>query len=54
MNYNVVSSDDHRPGNRRYWTKRVPAKLRDRVPRLRRTDDGDIWFIDGKPAGTCH
>ena len=32
MQYNVVSSDDHvqEPGD--LWTKRAPAKLRDRVP----------------------
>ena len=51
MNYNVVSSDDHVQESKDTWTKRVPARLRDRAPTLRRTDDGDIWFIDGQPAG---
>jgi uncharacterized protein len=48
MKYNVVSSDDHvqEPGD--LWTKRVPDKLRDRVPRLERRPEGDIWIIDGK------
>jgi predicted TIM-barrel fold metal-dependent hydrolase len=51
MNYKVVSSDDHLQETDDTWVKRVPSNLRDRVPRLRRTPDGDIWFIDGKPAG---
>ena len=38
--YNIVSSDDHvqEPGDT--WTKRVPAKLRDRAPRIER---GPRW-----------
>src|SRR5580704_16211591 len=45
--YNIVSSDDHvqEPGDT--WTKRVPAKLRDRAPRIERGPDGDAWVIDG-------
>ncbi len=51
MQYNVVSSDDHvqEPGD--LWTKRAPAKLRDRVPVLKRTEQGDCWFIEGKMFG---
>ena len=51
MDYNVVSSDDHvqEPGD--LWIKRAPAKLRDRVPVLKRTAEGDCWFLDGKMTG---
>ena len=50
MNYNIVSSDDHvqEPGD--LWTRRVPAKLRERVPRLERRPEGDTWIIEGKPT----
>ena len=51
MDYKVVSSDDHvqEPGD--LWIKRAPAKLRDRVPVLKRTAEGDCWFVDGKMTG---
>ncbi len=51
MDYKVVSSDDHvqEPGD--LWIKRAPAKLRDRVPVLKRTAEGDCWFLDGKMTG---
>ena len=51
MDYKVVSSDDHvqEPGD--LWIKRAPAKLRDRVPVLKRTAAGDCWFLDGKMTG---
>src|SRR5579885_2941119 len=50
--YNIVSADDHvqEPGDT--WTKRVPAKLRDRAPRVERGPDGDAWVIEGKRGRT--
>ena len=31
------------------WQERVPARLRDRAPKVLHTDDGDVWsFDDGK------
>ncbi len=50
--YNVISADDHvqEPGDT--WVKRVPAKLRDRAPRMERGPDGDAWVIDGKRGRT--
>jgi predicted TIM-barrel fold metal-dependent hydrolase len=45
--YRLISADSHvnEPGD--LWVKRVPAKLRDRAPRLERFDDGDAWIIEG-------
>lgn len=50
--YNIVSADDHvqEPGDT--WTKRVPAKLRDRAPRIEHGPDGDAWVIEGKRGRT--
>jgi predicted TIM-barrel fold metal-dependent hydrolase len=45
--YRLISADSHvnEPGD--LWTSRVPTKLRDRAPRLRRFDEGDAWVIEG-------
>lgn len=50
--YNLVSADDHvhEPGD--LWTRRVPAKFRDRVPRVERGPDGDAWVIEGRRGRT--
>jgi len=42
----VIDSDTHitEPGD--LWTSRLPAKFRDRAPRILRNDDGfDIWHV---------
>ena len=46
-NYRLISADSHvnEPGD--LWTERVPARLRDRAPRIERFDDGDAWVIEG-------
>ena len=43
----VVSADSHvnEPGD--LWTKRVPAKFKDRAPVIKRFEQGDAWVIDG-------
>lgn len=46
--YKVISADDHVQEASDAWTKRVPAKFRDRAPRIERGPDGDAWVIDGK------
>jgi predicted TIM-barrel fold metal-dependent hydrolase len=45
--YNVISSDDHVEEPKDTWQSRVPAKLRDRAPRVVRVEDGDAWEING-------
>lgn len=43
----LISADSHvnEPGD--LWIDRVPAKLRDRAPRIERFDEGDAWVIEG-------
>ena len=49
MNYNVVSSDDHVQETDNTWAQRVPAALRDRVPRLRRARTATSGSSTAKP-----
>ena len=43
----LISADSHvnEPGD--LWVERVPAKMRDRAPRMERFDEGDAWVIEG-------
>src|SRR5438094_10276532 len=47
--YKLISADGHlnEPGD--LWTSRVPAALRDRVPRIEHFPEhgGDAWVIEG-------
>ncbi len=45
--YRLINADGHvtEPGD--VWTTRVPAKFRDRAPRLERFAEGDAWVIEG-------
>jgi predicted TIM-barrel fold metal-dependent hydrolase len=50
MEYRVISTDDHVMDAPDTFQKRLPAKYRDRAPRiLRGADGGDGWSWDGKP-----
>ncbi|HXY95237.1 MAG TPA: amidohydrolase family protein [Acidimicrobiia bacterium] len=44
----LISVDDHvlEPGH--VWQERVPAKYRERAPRLVRDGDGEAWLYDGR------
>ena len=45
----MISSDSHLIEHPTLWEERMPAALRDRGPRVVRTDDGkDWWYVDGK------
>src|ERR1700733_15902733 len=52
----LVSVDDHvvePPSMADYFAEHVPAKYRDRVPRVIRREDGtDAWLIEGKEIST--
>ena len=50
--YDIVSADDHIQEPPDTFVTRVPAKLRDRAPRVERGADGDAWVIDGKRGMT--
>jgi uncharacterized protein len=45
--YTLVSGDSHVNEPPDLWTSRVPAKLRDRAPRMERFERGDAWVIEG-------
>jgi predicted TIM-barrel fold metal-dependent hydrolase len=47
LDYPIVDADSHVNEPPDLWQTRVPAKLRERAPRVQRTDNGDIWLFDG-------
>jgi predicted TIM-barrel fold metal-dependent hydrolase len=51
MDYRVISADDHIDLTwlpKDTWDKRVPAKWRDRAPKVVDTPDGPWWVCDGE------
>jgi predicted TIM-barrel fold metal-dependent hydrolase len=46
--FKIISADDHVEEPRDTWQSRVPAKLRDRAPKVERVGEGDAWTVDGK------
>jgi predicted TIM-barrel fold metal-dependent hydrolase len=48
--YTYISADSHLEVDSARWVGRVPAKFRDRAPRLVRTPNGgDAWAIENRP-----
>jgi len=45
--YTLISADSHVNEPPDLWIDRVPAKLKDRAPRLEHLDQGDGWVIHG-------
>jgi predicted TIM-barrel fold metal-dependent hydrolase len=45
--FRLISSDSHVNESPDVWVDRVPAKLKDRAPRIQRFDEGDAWVIEG-------
>jgi predicted TIM-barrel fold metal-dependent hydrolase len=51
--YTHIDADTHILEPADVWTARVPAKYRDRVPRMVRDDSGrDIWVMEGRQIST--
>jgi predicted TIM-barrel fold metal-dependent hydrolase len=49
IDYPILDADAHVNEPPDTWQARVPAKLRERAPKVVHTDDGDVWsFDDGK------
>lgn len=48
----VVSVDDHVVEPPDLWERWLPARHRDRGPRLARDDEGEAWFYDGRRMPT--
>jgi predicted TIM-barrel fold metal-dependent hydrolase len=44
----LISADSHVNPPRDLWQRDAPAALRERVPRVETTADGDVWVTDGK------
>lgn len=47
IDYPIVDADAHVNEPPDLWQTRVPAKLRDRAPRVERGERGDVWLFDG-------
>jgi len=47
IDYPIVDADSHVNEPPDLWVERVPARLRDRAPQVKKTDRGDIWIFDG-------
>jgi predicted TIM-barrel fold metal-dependent hydrolase len=47
IDYPIIDADAHVYEPPGVWQERVPARLRDRAPRVSRTDEGDVWSFDG-------
>ena len=45
--YRLISSDGHIVEPPDVWVDRVPAKYKDRCPRIERLPEGDAWIIEG-------
>ena len=45
--YRLISADSHVNEPPDLWATRVPARYRDRAPRIERFDEGDAWVLEG-------
>ncbi len=48
----IIDADSHVTEPRDVWTSRVPARFRDEVPHVERTDGVDTWYLQGERLGT--
>jgi predicted TIM-barrel fold metal-dependent hydrolase len=47
----VIDADTHMTERHDLWTKRAPAKYRDRVPHVATVDGAATWVVDGEVLG---
>ena len=45
--YRLIDADTHINEPPDLWTKRVPAKFKDRAPHMQRFEQGDAWVLEG-------
>lgn len=45
--YRLISADSHPNEPPNLWLDRVPAKYKDRAPRIERFEQGDAWVLEG-------
>ena len=49
IDYPIIDADAHVNEPPELWQERVPARLKQRAPKVLHTPDGDVWsFDDGK------
>ena len=51
MGERIVSADSHVNPPKDLWTTNVPAKFKDRAPRVESTEMGDFWIVDSQISG---
>ncbi len=47
----VIDADTHLTEAHDLWTKRAPAKYKDRVPHVIDVDGKPMWYVDGAELG---
>ena len=47
IDYPIIDCDSHVNEPPGLWQERVPARLRERAPRVERSEKGDMWIFDG-------
>jgi predicted TIM-barrel fold metal-dependent hydrolase len=47
--YRLIDADTHVNEPPDLWADRVPAKFRDRAPRMEHFEQGDAWVVEGAP-----
>jgi predicted TIM-barrel fold metal-dependent hydrolase len=50
-NDRIISADSHVNPPKDLWTRNAPASLKDRVPRVESTEQGDFWIVDSEVSG---
>ena len=50
-NDRIISADSHVNPPKDLWTRNAPATLKDRVPRVESTSQGDFWIVDSQVSG---
>ena len=46
----LISADSHVNPPPDLWCRDAPAHLKDRVPRVESTPEGDVWVVDGRSS----
>ncbi len=47
----IISADSHVNPAKDLWTRSAPQKLKERVPRVETTPNGDMWIVDQQVSG---
>lgn len=47
----LISADSHVNPPKDLWTRDAPERLKDRVPRVESTPQGDFWVVDSEITG---